>query len=117
MNMDIFISKAKRLVKAILVIAICALLGQVLMILVYSLPTDVIARNIEAGAEALLIQGAAYNYAEDYRETILDNETDAIMLSEALFPEKPWKLSGGGTSSQVCIYGPRIRSFITLGGT
>ena len=27
-----------------------------------------IAKNIESGAEALLIQGAAYNYAEDYRE-------------------------------------------------
>ena len=34
------------------------------MILVYSVPTDVIAKNIETGADT----GAEYNYAEDYRK-------------------------------------------------
>ena len=52
----------------------------------YCLPTEAIALNIGRGAEALVLQGAEYNYAEDYTESILDNETDAIMLSEALFP-------------------------------
>lgn len=94
-RMDAIISMMKRihstvisLLKAILIICACAIVGQILLILAYCIPTEPMANNIERGAEALLIQGAEYNYAEDYRESILDNETDAVMLSEALFPEK-----------------------------
>lgn len=73
--------------KSIFIICASGIVGQLLLIAAYCIPTEPIAKNIESGAEALLIQGAEYNYAEDYRETILDNETDAVMLSEALFPE------------------------------
>jgi hypothetical protein len=93
--MDAIISMMNRinntvilLLKALLIICTCGIVGQVLLVVAYCIPTEPIANNIERGAEALLIQGAEYNYAEDYRESILDNETDAVMLSEALFPEK-----------------------------
>ncbi len=66
----------------------CGVIGQLLLIMAYCLPTEVIALNIGRGAESLVHQGAEYNYAEDYTESILDNATDAIMLSEALFPSE-----------------------------
>lgn len=84
----------KRIINVLFIIVISCLIGQTLLILVYCLPTDEIALNIGRGAQALLTQGSGYNYAEDYRESILDNETDAVMLSEACFPSASPK-SGG----------------------
>lgn len=92
----------KRIIKLALILSFSCIVGQALMILVYCLPTDTISQNIERGSEALLIQGSGYNYAEDYRESTLDNETDAVMLSEACFPAASPK-SGGGTGSEVYI--------------
>ena len=36
--------------------------------------------------ETLLIEGPTFEYAQDYKAAILDNVTDAIMLSEVVFP-------------------------------
>ncbi len=84
----------KRIIHVLLIVVLSCLIGQALLILVYCLPTDKIALNIGRGAQTLLIQGSGYNYAEDYRESILDNETDAVMLSEACFPSASPKLGG-----------------------
>ncbi len=86
--MDAIISMKNRIKKAVIsifesifLICACGIVGQLLLIVAYCIPTEPIADNIRRGAESLLIQGAEYNYAEDYRESILDNETDAVMLS------------------------------------
>lgn len=44
------------------------------------------------GVETLLVEGAGFQYASGYKSAILDNQTDAVMLSEAIYPsENPIK--------------------------
>ena len=78
----------KHLFKALLIIVISALLGLGLMILVYMLPTDPIKENIKRGADILLVQTANYTYAGDYKNTILDNFTDSLILNELCYEVK-----------------------------
>ncbi|WP_027206083.1 hypothetical protein [Butyrivibrio fibrisolvens] len=78
----------KRVLTVIFIVCISGVIGQLLLIGVYCLPTKPIELNIGRGAEILLIQGNGYIYADGYRQATLDNETDATMLSEALFPSE-----------------------------
>ncbi len=81
-------SVLKKIIISLLLIVMSGAIGQLLLMAAYCLPTSRIASNISVGGDILLLQGAEYNYAEDYTESILDNETDAVILSEALFPEE-----------------------------
>ncbi|WP_092250067.1 hypothetical protein [Butyrivibrio sp. INlla21] len=81
-------SVLKKIIASLLLIVMSGAIGQLLLMAAYRLPTSRIASNISVGGDILLLQGAEYNYAEDYTESILDNETDAVILSEALFPEE-----------------------------
>ena len=80
------ISNAKKCVIAIAILIGSAIVGSVLLILVYCLPTDIISQNVASGVETFLTEGATFEYATDYKASILDNVTDAIMLGETVFP-------------------------------
>ncbi len=75
----------KEIILSMMVIVGSAILGLIMLVLAYFLPVDIIAENIGRGMEPMLMQGSEYWYAVDYTETILDNQTDALMLSESLF--------------------------------
>ena len=81
MNMEII----KRIIHKIIVLLVALIVGQIGLIAVYLLPVNTIRDNVERGADILLLQGPTYQYAEGYRSAILDNETDAIMLGEAIY--------------------------------
>ena len=78
----------KEIILSMMVIVGSAILGLIMLVLAYFLPVDIIAENIGRGMEPMLMQGSEYWYAVDYTETILDNQTDTLMLSESLF--KSW---------------------------
>ena len=65
-----------------------AFLGCLLLIVAYYLPSDKIAQNVNSGAETLLTEGAGFQYAPGYKAAILDNQTDAVMLSETVYPSE-----------------------------
>ena len=80
----------KHLIKAIIIIAASALIGLGLLLLVYLLPTTPIKENIARGAEILLVQTPNYNYAGDYKSTVIDNFTDSLILNELFYePQNP----------------------------
>ena len=61
------------------------LIGSLLLFAVYCIPTEKIIQNVSSGSETFLIEGATFDYAPGYKSSILDNVTDAIMLSETVF--------------------------------
>lgn len=54
--------------------------------LVYQLPTDTITRHISSGVFIYESESVEFEYAEGYKASIHDNQTDAIMLSEVIYP-------------------------------
>ncbi len=75
----------KVIIKKIIILIVSMVAGILALIAVYCLPIDRIRDNVARGADILLQQGPTYQYAEGYRSAILDNETDAIMLGEAIY--------------------------------
>lgn len=76
----------KRTLLPLIILLTSAIIGSTLLIIVYCLPTDKMAQNVASGAETLLVEGPAFEYASDYKAAILDNVTDAIMLTETICP-------------------------------
>ena len=76
----------KRTLLPLIILLTSAIIGSTLLIIVYCLPTDKMAQNVASGAETLLVEGPAFEYASDYKAAILDNSTDAIMLTETICP-------------------------------
>lgn len=78
-----------RIAKHIFISVICvlasALIGLGLLILVYMLPTAQIKANINRGSDVLLVQTTNYNYAGDYKSTVIDNFTDSLILNELFY--------------------------------
>ena len=76
----------KKILITLLILVSSAMLGSILLILVYCLPTDRITRHVASGVETFLTEGTTFEYASGYKSAILDNVTDAIMLGETVFP-------------------------------
>ena len=76
----------KKILITLLILVSSAMLGSILLIWVYCLPTDRITRHVASGVETFLTEGATFEYASGYKSAILDNVTDAIMLGETVFP-------------------------------
>lgn len=76
----------KKILLPLIILLNSAIIGSALLVIVYCLPTDRITKNVASGAETLLVEGAIFEYASDYKAAILDNVTDAIMLAETVFP-------------------------------
>ena len=76
----------KKVVLTFFILIASAILGSVLLTLVYCLPTEKITRHVASGVETFIAEGSTFEYAEDYKSAILDNVTDAIMLAETVFP-------------------------------
>lgn len=81
-----WILKIKKYVAVPIVLLGAAILGWLLLMVVYSLPHTKIAQNVAGGIQTLLVEGAEFEYASGYKAAILDNQTEAVMLSEAVFP-------------------------------
>lgn len=76
----------KKILITLFILVSSAMLGGILLILVYCLPTDRITRHVASGVETFLTEGATFEYASGYKAAILDNVTDATMLGETVFP-------------------------------
>ncbi len=82
MNKKIIIELRKVLI-SFAVIASCAILGLILLLLVNSLPTDMISTNV---SEKIAVEGYAWNSGDTW--TLLDGYTDNLMLNIAAFPHQ-----------------------------
>ena len=60
--------------------------GMILLVCVNLLPQERIKNHVRDGAAVILQEHAEYQYAEGYVESILDNYTDAIILSKVVYP-------------------------------
>ena len=74
------------IMKGLIVLIICGIIGMGLLILSYLLPEKSMKEHVSSGANVYLTEGSEFEYAEDYRSTILDNYTDALILSEVIYP-------------------------------
>ena len=79
------LSKTGYCITVVGIVVVSAIIGILLIVASYMLPADTIKANVERGAYILLLQGAEYEYSEGYTSTILDNETDAVILSETVY--------------------------------
>ncbi|MCC8140697.1 MAG: hypothetical protein LIO67_10460 [Lachnospiraceae bacterium] len=72
--------------KSVGTVCVCALLGGVLLLTTFSIPTDRIEKNVAASAATFAEEGP---YPELYvvRRSLLDNITDAIMLLNAAYSD------------------------------
>lgn len=72
----------------LIILITSAIIGSIFLICVYCLPTDIMKNNVASGVETLLVEGAEFEYASNFKAAILDNTTDAIMLAETIFPSE-----------------------------
>ena len=78
--------RLKNNIKCLGVLLICGMVGMGLLILSYLLPAKNMKEHVASGANVYLTEGTEFGYAEDYRSAILDNYTDALILSEVVYP-------------------------------
>lgn len=63
-----------------------AMIGTILLILVFLLPTDTMRENVARGTALYNSEGVEAQWAEGYRSTKLDNNTDCIILGNSVNP-------------------------------
>lgn len=70
----------------IVCLIISILVGMILLVCVNLLPQERIKNHVRDGAAVILQEHAECQYAEGYVESILDNYTDALILSKVVYP-------------------------------
>lgn len=76
----------KTCVRLFLCLILSVLCGMTLLVLVNYLPSERIKNNVRSGAQIILQENAEFQYADGYVEAILDNYTDALILSKVVYP-------------------------------
>lgn len=76
----------KTCVRLFLCLILSILCGMTLLVLVNYLPSERIKNNVRSGAQIILQENAEFQYADGYVEAILDNYTDALILSKVVYP-------------------------------
>ena len=84
--MKLFKSRWDSIVKLVIILVVSGIIGMLLLVAVYCLPTDKIKSNIGSGAYVYLQETSEFQYADGYVSTILDNCTDQLMLSKVAYP-------------------------------
>lgn len=75
----------KKITNICLILISGIILGFLLMILTYCLPTDAIKENVKESVYTFIKEGTYYRVVSGYESSQLDNYTDAIMLSNAFY--------------------------------
>ena len=73
-------------INSIIILLLSACLGSILLIIVYSLPVAPMRENVARGTQVYNLEGNFPELAAGYRSTKLDNDTDATMLANAVYP-------------------------------
>ena len=76
----------KYLSRMIITIFFSGCAGAILLFIVYLLPTAPMKANVQRGTVVYNTEGAIPQFVDGYANTKNDNETDAIMLSNAIYP-------------------------------
>lgn len=76
----------KYLINSLFILLISANIGSILLIAVYSLPASPMRENVARGTQVYNLEGNFPEIAIGYRSTKLDNDTDATMLANAVYP-------------------------------
>ena len=76
----------KYLINSLFILLISANIGSLLLIAVYSLPVSPMRENVARGTQVYNLEGNFPEIAIGYRSTKLDNDTDATMLANAVYP-------------------------------
>ena len=78
----------KKVCKAIVLIVISAVLGTLALTIVYLLPTEYMKNHVESSIEIFYQEETYPQQVAGYKMSQLDNETDAIMLLNAIYERK-----------------------------
>lgn len=76
----------KSILKLIAILLASGIVGLLLLVAANLLPSDRIKAHISDGAFVILQESAEFEYAEGYVSAILDNYTDAVILSKTAWP-------------------------------
>lgn len=76
----------KYLMHCFCILLLSACLGSILLITAYSLPVAPMRENVARGTQVYNLEGNFPELAAGYRSTKLDNDTDATMLANAVYP-------------------------------
>ena len=77
------------------------LLGFVLLVLAYMLPTERMRQNVAVTAEQINTEGQYYQWAKGYKNAQTDTYTDASLLLNAMYP-------GSGSAVRDAMNAPRL---------
>ena len=75
----------KEVLKRVILLLLCGVVGLLLIILSNILPVDRIRSHVRSGADILLQNSAQYQYADGYVSAILDNTTDDLILAKVVY--------------------------------
>ena len=76
----------KKLRNYIFILLISIFVGLAALFIVYLLPTDRMEANVRSSIDIFYTEGVYPQQAKGYKSSQLDNETDAIMLLDAIHP-------------------------------
>lgn len=94
------------LIRVILVLLLGSILGTVLLIGVFSLPTESIYNHVKDSTYIFDIEGT-YPLINENSSKMLDNYTDALMLSEAAYSKE----DAGIVEKAMAVYSPAIQGY------
>lgn len=94
------------LIRVILVLILGSILGTVLLIGVFSLPTESIYNHVKDSTYIFDIEGT-YPLINENSSRMLDNYTDALMLSEAAYSKE----DAGIVEKAMAVYSPAIQGY------
>lgn len=94
---------SKNIFKSIGLILISAVIGTLALTIVYFLPTDPMKSHVESSIEIFYKEETYPQQVAGYKMSQLDNETDAIMLLNAIYERKE-----GETALKTAMQVPRI---------
>lgn len=76
----------KKLRNYIFILSISIFVGLAALFIVYLLPTDRMEANVRSSIDIFYTESVYPQQAKGYKSSQLDNETDAIMLLDAIHP-------------------------------
>lgn len=76
----------KYFINTLSLLLLSACLGSLLLIVAYSLPVAPMRENVARGTQVYNLEGNFPELAAGYRSTKLDNDTDATILANAVYP-------------------------------
>ena len=93
--------RSKFAVRAGICLLTAVIVGFLLLVMAYSLPTGRMRQNVAASSEQVSSEGGYYQWAKGYKNAQADNYTDASLILNAIYP-------GSGNVVKDAMNAPRI---------